>query len=144
MPLPAIIHHTHNDWKFIKGQVDYVDLSNEWILLRFANSQDKTLVYDQRPWYLNGLNFILLPWGPFFDPYDIVITRVDQWVRIPRLPLEFWEAEYPRDLVKHVGEVIKIDQSTLLRLNGKFIRVCVNIDITRPLPDSINVSRVGG
>ena len=31
------------------------------------------------------------------------------------------------------------DQNTLLHLKGKFARVYVNIDITRPLPGSINV-----
>ena len=87
MPLLAIIHRTCNDWRFIIGQVDDVDLGgNDWVMLRFANSQDKGLVYDQRPWYVNGLNFVLLPWATFFDPYNTLITRVDQWVRIPRLP----------------------------------------------------------
>ena len=46
LPLSTIIHRTHNDKKIIRGKVDYVDLGNEWILLRFANSQDKLLVHD--------------------------------------------------------------------------------------------------
>jgi len=74
--------------------MDYVDLGNEWILIRFANSQDRELVFGQRPWYVNGLNFVLIPWIPFFCPYGTQITKVDQWVRIPRLPWELWEADY--------------------------------------------------
>jgi len=60
VPLLALIHQTCNNLKFIKGQVDYIDLGNDQILLRFANSQEKFLVYDKRPWYVNGLNLVLL------------------------------------------------------------------------------------
>ena len=41
LPLPAIIHKTKSDWRFLKGLVKYVDLRNNWILLRFANVEDK-------------------------------------------------------------------------------------------------------
>jgi len=144
VPLSAIIHRTRNEWKFTKGQIDYVDLGNDWVLIRFANSQDKGLVYDQRPWYVNGLNLVLIPWVPFFDPFSVPITRVDQWIRIPRLPWEFWESSYLAELLKPVGSVINIDQNTLLRLKGKFARVCVNIDVTKPLPGSVTIARAEG
>uniref|UniRef100_A0A7C9AS34 Uncharacterized protein n=1 Tax=Opuntia streptacantha TaxID=393608 RepID=A0A7C9AS34_OPUST len=29
IPLSAIIHRTRNEWKFTKGQIDYVDLGND-------------------------------------------------------------------------------------------------------------------
>ena len=120
VPLPVMIHRTRNDWRFIKGQVDYVDLGNDWIFIRFANSEDKGLVFDQRPWYVNGLNLVLLPWVPFFNPCNTLITRVDQWVRIPRLPWDLWETKYLSEILKHVGTVVRIDLNTLLRLKGKF------------------------
>ena len=142
--LAAITHRTRSEWKFTRGQIDYVELGNEWILVRFANSNDRDLVFKQRPWYVSGLNFVLVPWVPFFDPFNTQITRVDQWLRIPRLPWEFWDATYLTDLLKSIGPVVRIDQNTLLRLKGKFARVCVNIDITKPLPGSITISRLAG
>jgi len=33
IPLPAIIHRTRNDWKFVKGHIEYVDIGNHWILI---------------------------------------------------------------------------------------------------------------
>ena len=121
-----------------------MELGNEWILIRFSNNQDRDLVFYQRPWYVSGLNFVLIPWAPFFDPYNTQITRVDQWIRIPRLPSEFWEAAFLAELLKCVGSVVRVDQKTLLRLKGKFARVCVHIEVTKPLPGSITVSRVEG
>ena len=86
---------------------------------------------------------MLLPWTPFFDPYNTLITRVDQWIRIPRLPWELWEIDYLTDIFKHVGQVIKLDRNTLLRLKGKFAPICINLDITKPLLGSLTVSRLG-
>ena len=140
--MAAIIHRTRNEWKFTRGQIDYVELGNDWVLIRFANNQDRDLVLEQRPWNVSGLNFVLIPWAPFFDPYNTQITRVDQWLRIPRLPWEIWEADYLAELLKCVGPIVRIDQNTLLRLKGKFARVCVNIEVSKALSGSTTVSRL--
>jgi len=50
---------------------------------------------------------------------------------------------YLTDLLQHVGNVIKLDTNTHLRLKGKFARVCINLDITKPLPGSLSVSCMG-
>lgn len=92
---------------------------------------------------MNGLNFMLSYWLPCFDPYSTCIDMVDQWVRVARLPWEFWEYVTLVNLLKPVGEVIKVDQTTLLRLNGKFDRVCDNIDVIEPLPGSLVISFKG-
>lgn len=89
--LLVIINKTKQDWKFIRGQVNFIDLGNNWISIIFANSEDKEMVWRERPWHVNGLNFMLSYWLPFFDPYSACIDSVDQWVRVLRLSWEFWE-----------------------------------------------------
>lgn len=42
-----------------------------------------------------------------------------------------------------MGNIVRVDHNTLLRLKGKFARVCVNIDIIHPLLDSLSISRGG-
>jgi len=93
LPLPAIIHKTKSDWRFLKGQVEYVDLGNNWILLRFANIEDKEMVWRGRPWFVGSFNFVLSSWVPFLDPFSVCIGRIDQWVRVSRLPWEFWDLD---------------------------------------------------
>lgn len=112
-------------------------------MVRFANAEDRMLVFDQRPWHINGLNFVIKKWTPFFDSYTVIITRIDQWVTVPRLSWEFWDQDSLRELLKPVGTIVRIDQNTLLRLKGKFARVCLNIDITQPFPGSLTIARDG-
>lgn len=59
VPLPTIINKTRNDWKFIRGHVSYVDLGNNWIFVKFANVKNKEMVWKERLWHVNGLNFVL-------------------------------------------------------------------------------------
>ena len=143
VPLSAIIYKTKNDWKFLKGQVEYVELGNHWILLRFANVADKDRVWSERPWFVGSFNFVLTEWIPFFDPFSASISHIDQWVRVPRLPWEFWDLNTLTELMLPVGKVIRVDQNTLLRLKGKFARICLHIDITEPLPGSLVVEFKG-
>ena len=79
--------------------------------------------------------------GPhFLDHFKHSITHVDQWIRIPRLPWEFWDQGSLISLLRTVGQVFRIDHNTLFRLKGKFARVCVQIDVTQPLPGSLTMS----
>ena len=91
IPLAIVMSKTRKDWGFIKGQLDYLELGNGWLLFRFSNMQDITLVWNGRPWHVSGLNLVLRRWEPFFDPYSATIQRIDQWVKITRLPLELWD-----------------------------------------------------
>jgi len=137
IPLTIIKSKTHKDWGFVKGQIDYLALGNGWILFRFSNLQDIHLVWEGRPWFVSGLNLVLRRWEPFFDPFSSTIQRIDQWVKITRLPLELWEEETFKKLLADVGQFIKMDDITLNRSKGKFARVCLNIDITKPLRGSL-------
>uniref|UniRef100_A0A7C9ABN9 DUF4283 domain-containing protein n=2 Tax=Opuntia streptacantha TaxID=393608 RepID=A0A7C9ABN9_OPUST len=137
IPLAIIMSKTRKDWGFVRGQLDYLELGNGWILFRFSNLQDIALVWNGRPWHVSGLNLVLRRWEPFFDPYSATIHRIDQWVKITRLPLELWEEDSLKTLLQDVGQFIKVDDITLNRSKGKFARVCLNIDITKPLRGSL-------
>lgn len=77
VPLPAVNNKTKSDWKFIRGQVSYVDLVNNWISFKFANVEDMEMVWRERHWHVNGLNLLLSSCLSFFNPYSTCIDRVD-------------------------------------------------------------------
>ena len=98
-------------------------MGNEWLLVCFANSEDRDMVFQNRPWFVNGLNFILLPWTPFFNPFQTNIDKVDQWIRIPRLPWEFWDQASLESLLNSFGTLLRVGHNTLFRLKGS-MHVC--------------------
>ena len=84
----TIKSRTKTAWKFLKGDVDLLEMGNGWLLLRFANPRDLALVWSLRPWHIQGDLLVLQSWKRFFDLYLEEIQLVDLWVRIPRLPNE--------------------------------------------------------
>ena len=118
--VPLIISKTKLDQKQVKGLVEYIDLGNGWKLLRFATVADKDYVWFNRPWFVQGLNFVLSAWMPYFDPYSALIGRIDQWVRISHLLWEFWIEQTLTNLLKPIGDVIRTDHNTLLCKKGRF------------------------
>lgn len=125
----------------MKRHIDYIGAGNDWIMIQFANSEDMRPVFELRPWHVNGLNFVIHKWTPFFDSYSAILAHIDQWVRVPKLPWEFWDIYSLIVLLKSVGLVVRVDQNTLLCLKGKFARVCLNIDITHPLLGSLAIAK---
>ena len=112
-------------------------------MLRFANSEDRLFVYDQRPWHVNDLNFAVQKCSPFFDSYFTSITRIEQWVRVHKLLWQFWDYDSLADLLKPMDLIVRVHQNAFLRLKGKFVRVCLNIDVTQALPGSLTIARDG-
>ena len=76
---------------------------------------------------------------PFFYPYSATIEYIDQYVRISHLPWGFWEEHILTALLKSIGIVVHVDHNTLLKKKGKFVRVCLHIDVTKPLPGTLTI-----
>ncbi|KAL2940980.1 hypothetical protein RDABS01_029330 [Bienertia sinuspersici] len=112
-PLKYVIEGrlTHQ-WKYLKGEVTFVPMGNCWFLIEFANKEDRDYVWENRPWFVQGLNFVLLPWSPTFCPFSTPLIRIDQWS----------------------------GPNTLLRKKFRFARVCVSVSVVDPVPGFIFVN----
>ena len=74
-------------------------------------------------------------WLPNFDPWtDIYNRKVAAWVRIPVLPLDFFNAESLPMIDNHlVGRTLKVDSRTYLSERRRFARICVELDLSKRL-----------
>jgi len=100
---------------------------------------DREYLWFNRPGFVKGLNAFLGNWVPFFEPYLITIEKIDQWVRISRLPWKFWEEHILVELLKCIEVFIRVDHNTLLKNKECFVRFCLNIDVTKDLPRTLNI-----
>ncbi|KAJ8423877.1 hypothetical protein Cgig2_001543 [Carnegiea gigantea] len=66
-----------------------------------------------------------------------------QLTRVSRLLWEFWDHDSRATLLKAVGPIVRLDQTTILRQRVKFVRICLHIDITHPLPRSLTIAKNG-
>ncbi|KAF7825168.1 Retrovirus-related Pol polyprotein LINE-1 [Senna tora] len=75
---------------------------------------DFLYAYQGGPWMVANHYLVVQRWRSNFCPKDVnEVTRIASWVRIPSLPLEFY--------------------------NGKFARICVEINLKRQLVPQVEV-----
>lgn len=55
------------------------------------------------------------------------------WVRFPVLPVECYTTRWLKQAGNHIGRTVRVDFATLLATRGKFARVCVEVDLDKPL-----------
>nr|POE60007.1 hypothetical protein CFP56_03600 [Quercus suber] len=70
------------------------------------------------------------------------LTSVVVWVRLPELPIEFYDAAVLREIRSIIGPVLRIDSFTASETRGGYARLCVQIDLEKPLISSIRVGRL--
>nr|POE53002.1 uncharacterized protein CFP56_06863 [Quercus suber] len=127
-------------WK-PEGRMDVVDLSHGFFLVRFFSKEDLNAVLRRGPWFLGDHFLSIRPWEPFFKPSSANISLVAVWIRLYELPIELYEAEILREIGGSIGKVLRIDTHTAMEARGKYARMCIQIDINRPLIDTILIGR---
>ncbi|KAJ0974411.1 hypothetical protein J5N97_016376 [Dioscorea zingiberensis] len=85
------------------------------------------------PWIINGLVFHLLRWKEHFEPMYEKLTTATIWVHLINIPVEYWAPEHLEPLVSYFGRLVKVDNTTQHMGRAKFVRICIEIDLQKPL-----------
>ncbi|XP_074314361.1 uncharacterized protein LOC141649574 [Silene latifolia] len=72
-------------------------------------------------------------WIPNFIPSEDSIKFLTAWVRIPNLPVEYFNETFLMKIGTRIGKVLRIDKNTAAAERGQFTRMSVEVDITKPL-----------
>ncbi|KAI5385122.1 hypothetical protein KIW84_071929 [Lathyrus oleraceus] len=65
--------------------------------------------------------------------YDFFNLELTDWVRVSRLPIEYYDARVLTFIRNHIGVTVKVDKNTMSKERGKYVRLCVQVDLTKPL-----------
>ncbi|XP_074313623.1 uncharacterized protein LOC141648807 [Silene latifolia] len=117
----------------IKGKLTLMDLTHSYYVARFSSKQDYDFVMTQGPWMIDDHYLTIRIWVPNFVPSEDNITKLTTWVRIPNLPVEYFNATFLKKIGSKIGEVIRIDNNTATAQRGQFTRLSVEVDISKPL-----------
>ena len=123
------------------GRMDCVDLGSGFFLVRFFSKEDLEAVLMRGPWFIGDHFLSIRPWEPFFKPSTANVSLIAVWVRLCELPFELYETEVLRQIGESVGKVLRIDSHTALEARGKYARLCIQIDINKPLVTTILIGR---
>ncbi|XVF21147.1 hypothetical protein REPUB_Repub12eG0065500 [Reevesia pubescens] len=71
----------------------------------------------------------------------VTIDSVAAWVHFPKITLEFYDSSILRMMGNKIGRSAKVDITISNFFRGKFARMCVELDLTKPRVSKIFFGR---
>ncbi|CAA0816029.1 Unknown protein [Striga hermonthica] len=125
-------------WPWVQG-CSIIDHDNGYFSVRFHTDEDamKTLVGG--PWVVNRTYLHVQPWSQDFNDKVDTISSIVAWIRLPGMPPYIYHKKVFKKIGDIVGKVLKIDHQTATQTRGKFARLAVQLDLTKPLLTSFHI-----
>ena len=128
-------------WKTY-GNFSCVDLGEGFFLIRFDSRNSFEEVLKGGPWFIGEHFLSLRPWSPNFRASEASVSSIAVWVRLPELPVEYYHKEALLRIGSGLGPVLRVDVNTVTGTRGRFARICIQLDIKKPLAQTVKVGKV--
>ncbi|KAI9126442.1 hypothetical protein K1719_002863 [Acacia pycnantha] len=122
-----------------KGTIDIFDLENDFYLINFQHVDDYMEALIRGPCVITNAYLSVTHWRPDFDPKNERIEFVVAWVRFPDLLAPLFDKNFLLNLSNSIGKAIRLDIHAAQRARGKFARICIELDLMKPLVPEFNV-----
>ncbi|CAN1846267.1 hypothetical protein LINPERHAP1_LOCUS38153 [Linum perenne] len=103
------------------GSIQVADMANNFFLVRFSDEEDYTTAAFRGPWKIYDYYIAVSQWSPAFNEEE-QIKSILTWVRLPKLPIHYFNSV-----------AVRLDLATKEGSRCRYARVCVEIDLTKPL-----------
>lgn len=128
-------------WKPM-AKMDCVNLGKDFFLIKFSDTSDYDKVLKGGPWFVGEHFLAIKPWEPYFKASEATFNSVAVWVRLPELPIEFYDPEVLRQISGAIGPVLRIDSYTATSSRGSYARLCIQVNLEKPLITTVKVGRL--
>lgn len=128
--------YMHRRW-MKNGAIKIVDMADGYFLVYFSSEMDYNHALYEGPWVVQDHYLIVQRWRPFFLQSAERESKVAVWLKIPKLPFELYNAQFLWRIGSSLGSMLKIDKTTSIHSRGRFVRICVEIDLAQPLQSHI-------
>jgi hypothetical protein len=102
-------------------------------MVKFDLEADRKKVISGGPWMILDHYVAIRPWTTNFISSQVKINKTLVWIRFPSLEIEYYDESLLLALATAVGRPVKVDIHTLDASRGKFARVCIEIDLDKPV-----------
>ena len=98
-------------WGTQLGYAPMVDMLNRgWFAVNLEKEGDLSWI-QSKCWHIDHSTVLLKPWSPLFDASKERVDVVPVWVRLPALPLHFWDLYHFRRIGDMLGTFLEADLS---------------------------------
>jgi hypothetical protein len=110
------------------GPVEVFSTDNGLFLLRFDELEACDKILESRIWHVANKPLILRKWTPGLQLLDLALQKIPIWVKIMRLPVEYWNLICLGHIASGVGQPLYADSTTETNRRLGFARVFIEVD----------------
>lgn len=92
--------------------------------------------YFNGPWMIRNHYLHVQRWMPNFMAETSVINLLPVWVNFLVLLVKYYTVQWLQRAGNRIGRTLRVDDMMLIASHGKFARVCLEVDLSRPLKAS--------
>ncbi|XP_042942840.1 uncharacterized protein LOC122277023 [Carya illinoinensis] len=129
-------------WK-CDSWVQFTEVGSNKFLIEFNLEEDMKRVIAGRPWSFDRWLICLQPFDSSKSIGETTFTKEEFWVQVFNMPFGCMTREIGMQVGNNVGKVVKVHVDQRGIGWGKFLRIRVEIDITKPLLRGIFISVEG-
>ncbi|XP_026460777.1 serine/threonine-protein kinase PBS1-like isoform X2 [Papaver somniferum] len=127
----------------VAGNVSVLYLGNNKFLFRFKCVEDKIRILESSElWHIQQRPLVLIKWNSKFRLNQAMESQ-PVWIKIFNLPLFLWSTSILKRVGRRLGVPLYVDRKTKNRECLEYAKVCVVVDVRKPLPDSWNILVLG-
>ncbi|CAN1241897.1 hypothetical protein LINPERPRIM_LOCUS5150 [Linum perenne] len=116
-----------------KGGIQVSDVGFGFYVVNFETIADYERAMFGGPWMINDHYVVIQEWRPYFRPEETFLSTLRVWVRLPGIPFEYFDRTILNLIGDRIGRTVRIDHTTLEGSRGNFARICVEVDLSKPL-----------
>ncbi|XP_018479591.1 uncharacterized protein LOC108850579 [Raphanus sativus] len=139
IPILSLTRRLEELWK-PKGSMHVMDLPRHFFMVRFEKEEEYMAALSGGPWRAFGSYLMVQAWTPEFDPLKDEIDTMPVWVRISHIPVNFYHKTILMGIARGLGRPIRVDMTTLKLERARFARVCVEVNLNKPLKGSVLIN----
>ncbi|KAG7579199.1 hypothetical protein ISN45_Aa03g033600 [Arabidopsis thaliana x Arabidopsis arenosa] len=137
--IAALSRRLRELWK-PQGAMHVMDLPRHFFMVRFESEEEYLMALTGGPWRVFGNYLMVQAWSPSFDPLKDDIATTPVWIRLSNIPVNFYHKTILMGIARGLGRPVKVDLTTLNFERARFARVCVEVDLKKPLKGSVVIN----
>ncbi|GKV07787.1 hypothetical protein SLEP1_g19508 [Rubroshorea leprosula] len=123
------------------GKWDFIDLGNDFFLVRLQVQEDLNRVIFGGPWFVGPYYLTIRRSEPNFDPTMTTFSTTVVWARLPHLSADHYDPITLQKIGNKVGTLLRVDAHTAHLTRGQYARVCVQVDLDKKLVHTVRIGR---
>lgn len=104
--------------------------------------EDFENILKKGPWFIGDHFLSLRPWEPNFKSASANVSSIAVWIKLNELPIEYYNAEALHHIGRAIGNALRVDTFTASETRGRFARLCVQIDMEKPLVTIVMIGKL--